>query len=69
MFRHPEAPRLYDGLCSLAQMYEGQGDYEKASSVYRRILQVLKDDYQAEGSAAYMEYELQIRRFTEKAVQ
>ena len=50
-------------------MYEGQGDYEKASSVYRRILQVLKDDYQAEGSAAYMEYELQIRRFTEKAVQ
>lgn len=68
-FAIQKPPRLYDGLCSLAQMYEEQGDYEKAASVYRRILQVLKDDYQAEGSAAYMEYELQIRRLTKKAVQ
>ncbi|MDF2543378.1 MAG: hypothetical protein K0S47_3096 [Herbinix sp.] len=38
-------PHIVDGLYSMEQIYELQGDFDKAIECYERILACLKDDY------------------------
>lgn len=38
-------PRITDGLYSLAQMHEGQGDYDAAIADIERIIRCLEEDY------------------------
>lgn len=40
-----EAPRLTDGLLSLAQIYEEQGHYDKAIEAREKQIQILKDEF------------------------
>lgn len=44
-FEMQTPPRLTDGLYSLAQMYEGNNEYEKAIEMYRRILTCLREEH------------------------
>lgn len=44
-----ESPRIYDGLCSLAQIHEQLGQYAMAIEDYRRIIKVLKEEYKVTG--------------------
>lgn len=40
-----EAPRLTDGLLSLAQIYEEQGCYDKAIEVWEQQIHILKEEF------------------------
>lgn len=44
-FEMQTAPRLSDGLYSLAQVYERAGEYSKAIESYERILTCLKEEH------------------------
>ena len=44
-FTMQEAPCIYDGLCSMAQIHELQKNYPQAIDDYKRILDCLKNDY------------------------
>ncbi len=44
-FEMQESPKIYDGLCGMAQIHERRMDYESAKRDYERIIQCLKDDY------------------------
>lgn len=38
-------PKIYDGLCGMAQIHERQKDYKNAIKDYERIIQCLKEDH------------------------
>ena len=44
-FEMQESPRIVDGLCSMAQIHEAMGEYDKAIKDYKRLIQNLKEDY------------------------
>ncbi|MBU3811473.1 MAG: hypothetical protein H9893_07480 [Candidatus Niameybacter stercoravium] len=44
-FDMQEKPRLVDGLCSLAPLYEERGDYEKAIKIWEQYIMVLQGDH------------------------
>ena len=44
-FDMQEKPRLLDGLCSLAPLYEERGDYEKAIKIWEQYRMVLQEDH------------------------
>lgn len=44
-FAMQEAPRIAEGLCSMAQVHEMRNEFEKAINDYKRLLENLKDDY------------------------
>ena len=44
-FTMQDAPRIYDGLCSMAQIHELQQDYGKAIKDFKRIITCLKEEY------------------------
>ena len=44
-FTMQDAPRIYDGLCSMAQIHELQQDYDKAIEDFKRIITCLKEEY------------------------
>ena len=55
-----------DGLCSMAQMLEREADYAGAISCCQKILQTLRDDYRAEDTAFYLEYEEKIKQLASR---
>lgn len=40
-----EKPRIAEGLCSLAQLYEGRKQYNKAIKTYKALIDNLREDY------------------------
>lgn len=44
-FDSQEKPRLVDGLCSLASLYEERGEYDKAIRIGEQYRQVLQEDH------------------------
>lgn len=44
-FDRQEKPRLVDGLCSLAPLYEERGEYDKAIRIWEQYRQVLQEDH------------------------
>ena len=44
-FDMQEKPRLVDGLCSLAPLYEERGDYERAIKIWEQYMMVLQEDH------------------------
>ncbi|MBP3196745.1 MAG: tetratricopeptide repeat protein, partial [Butyrivibrio sp.] len=44
-FAMQEAPRIAEGLCSMAQVHEMRNEFEKAINDYKRLIENLKDDY------------------------
>ena len=44
-FDMQEKPRLVDGLCSLAPLYEERGEYEKAIKIWEQYMMVLQEDH------------------------
>lgn len=65
-FSMQESPRIVDGLCSMAQMLEREADYAGAISCCQKILQTLRDDYRAEDTAFYLEYEEKIKQLASR---
>ena len=61
-FTMQSAPRLADGLYSIAQLYEGQGDLVSAIDQYERILTCLAEEYDAADGAQAERVRAEIRR-------
>jgi transcriptional regulator with XRE-family HTH domain len=57
-----ESPRIYDGLCSMAQIYENRHQPEDAILTYERILDCLKTDYGVKEGEQLEQYERKIAR-------
>ena len=61
-FTMQQSPRIYDGLCSMAQIHEMQKAYDKAVCDYKRIIKCLKEDYGVEHGEQVEQYEREIER-------
>lgn len=57
-----EAPHVFDGLCSMAQVYEMQGNKKEAINTYNRIIECLKKDYQVVDGEQIDQYNRQISK-------
>jgi transcriptional regulator with XRE-family HTH domain len=69
MFEHcyvmQQAPRIYDGLCAMAQIHETQKEYEKAIQDYERIITCLNEDYGVKDGEQVDCYLREIKRLKE----
>lgn len=57
-----ESPHIYDGLCSIAQIYEMQGKNKEAINTYNRIIYCLKQDYNVIDGDQVERYKREINR-------
>lgn len=65
-FTMQEAPRIYDGLCSMAQIHEKQGELQLAIQDYERIIRCLKEDYHVTEGEQKEQYEREMKRLRRK---
>ena len=63
-----EAPRIIDGLYSLAQLYEHLGDYDAAIDANKRIMKVLCEEYGTMNGESIDQHKREIDRLMRKKV-
>ncbi len=57
-----EAPHIYDGLCSIAQVYDIEGRKKEAIKTYERIINCLKQDYNVSDGEQINRFKREIAR-------
>lgn len=65
-FSMQETPRIYDGLCSKAQIYEMQEKYDDAIKTYERLIKCLKEEYGVTDGEQVDQYVREINRLKKK---
>ena len=65
-FTMQESPRIYDGLCSMGQIFEMRELYPEAVSTYRRIIDCLRQDYGVMDGEQIDRFEREISRLKKK---
>lgn len=66
-YRKQESPRIYDGLCSMAQIHEFHENYDLAIADYETIICCLKEDYGVKDGEQVNRYEREIERLKKKS--
>lgn len=68
-FEIQEAPRITDGLYSLAQVHELLGNYEEAIDARQRIIKCLKEEYHTYSGEVIDEQKREIERLKKRKTQ